>query len=107
MIRINIICPTKPIARKMTLSSHSKVNVVVFVGTSFFLNTFKQKSKFFPSTYLHVSVDALNPPPREGLRSLDWVRSQIMAEATPLTSSGLPIYGPRQFDSLPQEIRYS
>ena len=45
---------------------------------------------------------------REGLRSLDWVRAQIMAEGTALTSSGLPIYGPRQFDSLPpQEIRYS
>jgi len=44
---------------------------------------------------------------REGLRSLDWVRAQIMAEGMALTSSGLPIYGPRQFDSLPQEIRYS
>merc|ERR1711971_13875 len=44
---------------------------------------------------------------REGLRSLDWVRAQIMAEGTALTSSGLPIYGPRQFDSLPQEIQYS
>jgi len=44
---------------------------------------------------------------RDGLRSLDWVRSQILAEGTPLTSSGLPIYGPRQFDSLPQDIQYS
>ena len=41
------------------------------------------------------------------MRSLDWVRSQILAEGTPLTSSGLPIYGPRQFDSLPQDIQYS
>ena len=63
IIRINIICPTKPIARKITLISHSTVNVVVFVGASFFLNTFKQKSKFFPSTYLHVSVNVLNLPP--------------------------------------------
>ena len=47
IIKINIICPTKPIARKMTLISHSTVNVVVFVGALFFLNTFKQKSKFF------------------------------------------------------------
>jgi hypothetical protein len=42
---------------------------------------------------------------RDGLSSLDRVRSRIMADDTAMTSSGLPIYGPRQFDARPEQVK--